>query len=126
MIESMNKTILVIDDDKLIREGLAALLKNQGLNVLEATDGKEGLEMALAQKPDVVVTDVRMPKMTGLEMLEKLRDDEWGNGVPVIILTNDESNDSLNQALQSGVTLYFAKNVDPTLLTQQVMEFVAE
>ena len=101
----MSKTILVIDDDKLIREGLVAMLKNAGQNVLEASNGKEGLDSALEQKPDLVVTDVRMPEMTGLEMITQLRTNEWGQKVPVIILTNDESNDSINQALESGVTM---------------------
>jgi len=122
----MSKKILVIDDDKLMREGLAALLKSAGQTVLEASNGKEGLETALAEKPDLVVTDVRMPKMTGLEMIAELREDTWGKSVSVIILTNDESNDSINQALQSGVTTYFSKSLDPVTLSQQVLQMIGE
>lgn len=122
----MSKKILVIDDDKLMREGLAALLKSAGQTVLEASNGKEGLKTALAEHPDLVVTDVRMPEMTGLEMIEKLREDKWGKAVSVIILTNDESNDSINQALQSGVTTYFSKSLDPVTLSQQVLQMVGE
>lgn len=122
----MSKKILVIDDDKLIREGLAVLLKNAGQTVLEAANGKEGLDAALAEHPDLVVTDVRMPEMTGLEMIEGLRKDDWGKTVPVIILTNDESNDSINQALQSGVTTYFPKSLNPTVLCEQVLQAVGE
>jgi two-component system chemotaxis response regulator CheY len=122
----MSKKILVIDDDKLIREGLVALLKNAGQTVLEAGDGAEGLEKALSEKPDLVVTDVRMPKMTGLEMIEQLRVDAWGKNVPVIILTNDESNASINQALQSGVTTYFSKSLSPATLSQQVLQTIGE
>jgi two-component system chemotaxis response regulator CheY len=118
----MSKTILVIDDDKLIREGLVALLKNAGQTLLEASDGKQGLEVALTQHPDLIVTDLRMPEMTGLEMISQLRGDAWGASVPVIILTNDETNDSINQALQSGVTTYLAKNLDPTSLTEQILQ----
>lgn len=122
----MSKTILVIDDDKLIRAGLVVLLKNSGQTVLEANNGKEGLDIALAEHPDLVVTDVRMPQMTGLEMIEALRSDEWGKSVPVIILTNDESNDSINKALQSGVTTYFPKSLDPLTLSQQVLQTVEQ
>lgn len=126
MIHTMSKTILVIDDDKLIREGLVAMLKNAGQNVLEASNGKEGLDSALEQKPDLVVTDVRMPEMTGLEMITQLRTNEWGQKVPVIILTNDESNDSINQALESGVTMYLPKSSDPNTLREQILQMIGE
>lgn len=122
IIRVMSKTILVVDDDKLIREGLSALLKNAGQTVLEAADGKEGLAAALAQHPDLVVSDVRMPNMTGLEMVDALREDEWGKHVPIVMLTNDETNDSVNHALQAGVTVYLAKNLDPASLTQQILQ----
>ena len=122
----MSKTILVVDDDKLIREGISALLKNAGQNVLEASDGKQGLALALEHKPDLVVTDVRMPEMTGLAMIAELRADDWGAKVPVIILTNDESSDSINQALESGVTMYFPKTSPPDTLQQQILQMVGE
>lgn len=126
MISSMSKTILVVDDDKLIREGLVALLKNAGQDVLEANNGKTGLALALERKPDLVVTDVRMPDMTGLEMISALRADEWGKKVPVIILTNDESNTSINQALESGVTTYLPKSSTPSDIRQQILQTVGE
>ncbi len=122
IIKAMSKTILVVDDDKLIREGLTALLKNAGQTVIEAVDGKEGLSVALEQHPDLVVSDVRMPNMTGLEMVDAIRADDWGKHVPIVMLTNDETNDSVNHALQAGVTVYLAKNLDPTALTQQILE----
>lgn len=117
----MSKTILVIDDDKLIREGLVAMLRGLGHEVSEAQNGQEGLDMALSAKPELIVTDVRMPEMTGLEMIEKLRADEWGARVPVVILTNDETNDSINTALQSGVTTYLPKTLQPQLLADQII-----
>ena len=122
IISVMSKTILVVDDDKLIREGLAALLKNAGQTVIEAANGKEGLEIALAQHPDLVVSDVRMPKMTGLEMIDAIRADEWGSKAPIVLLTNDETSDSVNHALKSGVSVYLAKNLDPASLTQQILQ----
>lgn len=122
----MSKTILVIDDDKLIREGLAALLKNAGQNILEAADGKEGLATALEQHPDLIVTDLRMPNMSGQEMIEAIRADEAIKNTPIIVLTNDETSDSVNQALQSGVTIYLAKNLDPESLTTQILQVAGE
>jgi two-component system, chemotaxis family, chemotaxis protein CheY len=118
----MSKTILVIDDDKLIREGLSAMLKGAGQTVLEAADGKEGLEVTKKEHPDLIVTDLRMPNMSGQEMIDAIRDDGDIKGTPVVILTNDETSDSVNQALQSGVTVYLAKNLDPESLTQQILQ----
>jgi CheY-like chemotaxis protein len=118
----MSKTILVIDDDKLIREGLGALLKNAGQNVLEAADGKEGLEIAKKEHPDLIVTDLRMPNMSGQEMIDAIRDDKTIKDTPIVILTNDESSESVNQALQSGIAFYMSKNLDPESLTQQILQ----
>ena len=118
----MSKTILVIDDDKLIREGLSALLKSAGQAVIEAADGKEGLAAAQANKPDLIVTDLRMPNMSGQEMIEAIRADAEISSTPIVVLTNDDTNDSVNQALQSGVTVYLAKNLDPSALTEQILQ----
>jgi two-component system, NarL family, nitrate/nitrite response regulator NarL len=104
-----------------MRAGIAAMLKNADQDVLEASDGEAALSVALKEKPDVIVTDIRMPHMTGLEMLEELRKDEWGKTVPVVILTGDESSETLNKALESGVTSYFAKSSDPSTLQQQIL-----
>lgn len=120
----MSKTILVIDDDKLIREGLGAMLKSAGQTVLEAADGKEGLEVAKKEHPDLIVTDLRMPNMSGQEMIEAIREDSAIKKTPIVVLTNDETSDSVNQALQSGVSVYLAKNLDPESLTQQILQAV--
>lgn len=117
----MSKKILVVDDDKLLRESVVAMLRGEGHEVTEAQNGKEALEGALFSHPDLVVTDIRMPEMDGLTMVSKLRGDDWGKTVPVIILTSDETTEALNQALQSGVTVYLSKvNLDPEMLHQQV------
>jgi CheY-like chemotaxis protein len=113
--------ILVVDDDNVMRQGIAAMLKNANQDVLEASDGEAALTVALKEKPDVIVTDIRMPHMSGLEMLANLRKDEWGKTVPVVILTGDESNETINKALESGITSYFAKSSDPTTLEQQIL-----
>lgn len=121
----MSKTVLVVDDDKLARKSLSSLLINSGLTVIEAENGKLGLKEALASKPNIVVTDVHMPEMSGLEMVEELRKDAWGAGVPVIVLTVDEALSSINQALAAGVTIYLTKSgVDASTLAQQVVTAV--
>lgn len=119
----MTKTILLVDDDTLVRKGLAAGLSASDYKVVEAGDGKEGLKLALEQEPNIVVTDVRMPGMDGLEMIDELRKDKWGKSVPVIIMSNDDTTPTLNKALEAGVTIYLAKqNLTPDVLVQEVTE----
>lgn len=86
-----NKKILVvevIEDETSLRNALHDKLSEEGFSVLGAKNGKEGLEMALKEHPDLILLDVVMPVMDGLTMLDKLRHDEWGTEVPVILLTN--------------------------------------
>lgn len=117
----MSHTVLVVDDDKLLREGLSESLRDAGLTVSEAEDGQAGLEAALDQKPDMVVTDLKMPEMDGLAMITKLRQDDWGRQVPIIVLTTDEETESLNQAMKAGVTTYLSKNnLSPDTVVEQV------
>lgn len=107
----MSKTVLLIDDDQLVRESLARVLEEKGLNIVQAQDGKEGLEKALSGNIDLVVTDIIMPEVDGLAMLARLRKDPNGAKLPAIILSNDDRVETLNEAMQSGVTIYLSKTV---------------
>lgn len=115
------KKILLVDDDNLIRKSLAEALTQAGYAVEEAPDGKAGLAKAMASHPDLVVSDVRMPELDGLQMVDQLRTDDWGKQVPVIILSTDDNTTSINQALVAGVTLYLSKTTaTPDSLAAQI------
>jgi DNA-binding response OmpR family regulator len=103
-------TILAIDDDALLLGSVVEALQSAGYNVIQATNGKEGLEMALKEHPDLVLTDNLMPVVNGVDMIAGLRKDEWGKTVPVIIMTNMYTADMLNQSLQAGATDYIMKS----------------
>lgn len=123
----MAKTILLIDDDTLVRKGLGNALTACGYTVEQAGDGKQGLELALKLHPDLIVSDVRMPSLDGLAMVAQLRDDDWGKTVPIIIMSNDDTTPSINQAMQAGVTVYLSKStLTPDLLCDQVKASVAQ
>ncbi|HTE58680.1 MAG TPA: response regulator [Verrucomicrobiae bacterium] len=116
----MSKTILLVEDDELIRQSLARVLTTKGLKVIQATNGKEGLESAA--NADLVVTDVRMPEMDGLQMVDALRKDPKTKELPIIILSNDEEASTLNKALEAGVTVYLSKsNQDADSLADQIL-----
>ena len=78
---------LVVDDEFHIIQVVAIKLRNNGFEVITAENGEQGLEFALSEKPDIVVTDYQMPVMTGLEFIENLRSKPEGQDVPVIMLT---------------------------------------
>jgi len=82
-----DKTVLVVDDEIHIVHIVAIKLRNNGYEVISADNGAEALELALREKPDIVVTDYQMPVMTGLELVEKLRQHEETKDIPVIMLT---------------------------------------
>ncbi len=117
----MSKTILIIDDDKLFRKALSEALEAKGFTVEEASDGNKGLDKAVELKPDLVVTDIKMPGLDGLELVTKLREDPAGKDLRVIILTADETAGTLNEALQAGVTVYIAKDhLSPESMVEQL------
>lgn len=121
----MSKTILVVDDEELIRKGLKDALTSEGFDVAEAENGKEGLKKAVSGIVDLVVTDVRMPEMDGLKMVEEIRKDKKGKKLPVIVLSVDEQTESINQALKAGVTVYLAKDhLDPSRMAEQIVESI--
>lgn len=93
--ESKNKKILIVEDEIPLRKALVDTLLNEGFEVLEAKDGEEGLSTALSDKPDLILLDLLMPKMSGLQMMEKLRGDVWGKKVPIVILTNRIPDDKI-------------------------------
>ena len=82
-------TILIVEDEISLRNALRDKFLRKGFLVLEAKDGEEGLSVALKNKPDLILLDIIMPKMDGMMMLKKLRqENKWGGDVPVMLLSN--------------------------------------
>ena len=81
------KKVLVVDDEVHIIHVVAIKLRNNGFEVISASDGGEAFELACSEKPDIIVTDFQMPVMTGLELVKKLRQNEATQNTPVIMLT---------------------------------------
>jgi DNA-binding NarL/FixJ family response regulator len=106
-------TILIVDDQALIREGFRSLLDSESdLSVIGvAEDGVQGLELARSLRPDVVVMDIRMPKMDGLEATRQIRAEPDLAETRVLILTTYELDDYLFQALRAGASGFLLKDV---------------
>jgi DNA-binding response OmpR family regulator len=107
-----NKKILIIEDEEAMQNAISDALQNQEFSTLIASDGEKGLKTALSEHPDLILLDVFMPKMDGLVMLQKLRLDEWGKTVPVIILTNvnPNSNSVIDSVLKDEPAYYLVKS----------------
>jgi signal transduction histidine kinase/CheY-like chemotaxis protein len=108
------KTVLIVDDDEGVRELLAFELKPHGLKILQASDGKKGLEMARAEKPDAILLDVLMPNLDGWQALRALKESPDTRSIPVVIVSVVE-NRAL--AISLGAVEHLVKPVDrPALL----------
>lgn len=105
----MLKKVLIVEDEKTLADSLKEKLISEGFDVLTAEDGIAGLDTAFQNEPDVILLDIVMPKMNGLEMLNRLRKDEWGGRVPVILLTNYGDADQIEEAKKYDVTDYVIK-----------------
>ncbi len=103
---------LLIDDHTLVRKGMEELLRSRGVDVVAAVGtGEEGVNRALALKPDIILLDIRMPVMSGLETLTRLR--ECGVTAPVLMLTMSRDDTDLRAALRGGAQGYLLKDMDP-------------
>ena len=111
---AITKKILIVDDETVLADLLSAKIGSEGFSVIVARDGEEGLEKALAEHPDLILMDIIMPKMDGITVLKKLRQDSWGKNAPVIILTNLNTAEAVEDSIASGAYDYLVK-IDYTL-----------
>ena len=105
----MKKTILVVEDDVALKTALAKKMNEEGFYVLEANNGKEGLEIAKKDHPDLILLDIIMPVMDGMTMLKELRKDNWGKNATVIFLTNLSEEGKMSEAEELGSSAYLIK-----------------
>lgn len=102
--------ILVVEDSEPLRKVLAEMLRNEKFTVLEANGGVDGAKIALDQKPDMIITDIVMFPVDGLEMSKQIRQSgEWGKNVHIIALTNQNSNEEAGRLEDLNLTAYLVK-----------------
>ncbi|MDP3779306.1 MAG: response regulator [bacterium] len=107
------KKILIVEDEPDMRQALVESLKHEGFSVAEAANGNEGLERAIEHRPDLIVLDILMPKMGGMEMMKKLRNhSDWGQKVPIILLTNLSADDKIMRGIVEDEPSYYLVKSD--------------
>lgn len=118
--------ILIIEDDPLISRMYQKIFTFESFEVEVANDGEEGLNKARIFKPTLILLDIMMPKMNGLEVLEKLKVDIDTRSIPVIILTNLAGQSDAETALSKGAVKYIIKSqYEPDQITDMVKEILA-
>lgn len=105
--------ILVVDDHEEIREALAEILEEEGHEVMQAVDGLDALEVIAETLPDVILLDIAMPGMDGLEVLRRLKDKPESANLPVIMVTAQGDRQNMVKAVQLGVRDYVTKPWEP-------------
>jgi two-component system sensor histidine kinase and response regulator WspE len=121
------RRVLVVDDSITVREVERQLLRNQGYEVAVAVDGQEGWNMVRAEHFDLVISDVDMPRMNGLELVQAMRSDPAFHQVPVIIVSYKEREEDRLRGLEVGANYYLTKSSfhDNTFL-QAVTDLIGE
>ena len=114
------KRILVVEDNELLRENICEILELEGYDILSAPNGKKGMETARDSKPDLIVSDINMPIMDGLEMLKGLRSEEQTKTIPFIFLTVKNTMTDLRDGMNLGADDYLTKPFDMAELTNAV------
>jgi DNA-binding response OmpR family regulator len=105
----MSKNILVIEDDKFLRELISKKLIKEGYSVSEAIDGEEGLKKIKGEKPDLVLLDLILPGIDGFEVLSKVKEDTALPPIPIIILSNLGQKEDVEKGLKLGAVDYLIK-----------------
>jgi CheY-like chemotaxis protein len=126
LIEKLStKNILVIDDDGLITRTLCNLLKNEGYYATGTEDSADGAQMAQEEKFDLIIADIRMPGMDGVEMIKKIRTDLHGQDrpdVPVVFITGYSEGDAVQEAKHLGEVIF--KPFDTTEFLNRITKYL--
>jgi len=107
------KTILVVEiveAEVSVQNALAEKLSREGFSIIEAKNGKEGLNMALTKHPDLILLDIKMPVMDGVTMLKFLRADQWGKNASVMVLSNLNDDKTISEAVGQNTFEYYIKS----------------
>lgn len=104
------KTILIIEDESALQKTIGDALSQEGFRIFSALDGEVGLRLAAEKLPDMILLDLILPKVNGFEVLKSLKKQKETQDIPVVVLTNLESMEDIQKALDLGATTYLVKS----------------
>ena len=119
------KKILIVEDDQMIGSMYRTKLEQDGFIVLTAANGAQGLELALNEKPDLVMLDIIMPQLDGFSVLRQLRGNEGTKNTPIIMLTNLGTDEDKAKGQKLGATDYLIKaNLTPAQISEIIKKYI--
>ncbi len=121
----MGKTVLTVDDSRTMRDMLMLALSNAGFRVVQANDGVHGLEVLTAEKPDIIITDINMPRMDGFGFIEGVRTQDEYRATPILVLTTESDDAKKARARQAGATGWIVKPFNSDKLVDAIRRVAA-
>jgi len=115
-----NKTVLTVDDSRTMRDMLASALIQSGYRVVQADDGVQAIGMLANETPDVIITDINMPRLDGFGFIEEVRSNPKYRAIPILVLTTENSPEMKEMARKSGATGWLVKPFDTAKLTDAI------
>ena len=122
----MNKRILIVEDSPQNMRLMEMTLKAKNYTLLKATDGEEALDMATRERPDLIIMDVQLPKLNGLEVTRKLRDTVEFSHIPIIAITAFAMKGDKERAIEAGCDAYLSKPIDTRQLPGMIAEMLLQ
>ena len=120
------KTILYVEDNEMNRQIVRDLLKRTTYKLIEAHDGEAGVAMALEHRPDLILMDIQLPKISGMEATRRLRADSATANIPIVTITSFALSGDEQKAKQAGATAYLAKPYSPRDLMALIRKILPE
>jgi two-component system cell cycle response regulator DivK len=120
------RTVLYVEDNEYNRKIVRQLLTHTSYRLVEATDGETGVAMARRERPDLVLMDVQLPKLSGLDATRAIRADEAIAHIPIIVVTSFALSGDGEKAMEAGASAYLAKPYSPRQLLALIREFLPE
>jgi len=116
--------ILVVEDNEQNMYLITFILRNNGHEVIEARTGKEGIELAIKEKPDLIIMDIQLPDIDGLEATKKIRESEADGEIPILALTSYAMAGDKEKALQADCTGYIEKPINPETFMGEIEKYL--
>lgn len=122
-VKTEKRTVLYVDDSPVMHHFVKTALKDSGYNLIEASDGAEGYEKYCEHLPNIIVTDIEMPNMNGLELCRKIKENNEGRFIPIVILSSKSQPIDIDTAFNYGADDYLVKPVSPENLLEKIKDY---
>jgi len=120
----MMMKILVVEDNETNTYLISFILRKSGYEVIEARTGEEGVALAIREKPDLVIMDIRLPGIDGLEATKRIRESEADGKIPIVALTSYAMTGDKEKALKAGCTGYIEKPINPETFMAEIEKYL--